>query len=100
MAKKSMIARDTKRRYLVQKYSEKRRQIKLKFKETNSLEEKFLLHTALQKLPKNSSPVRIHNRCVITGRPKGFYRHFGLCRHVLREMAHNGFLPGVRKASW
>lgn len=54
----------------------------------------------LQKLPKNSSRSRLHNRCIVTGRPKGYYRFFGLSRHVLREMAHEGFLPGVTKSSW
>nr|UXD06471.1 ribosomal protein S14 [Eutreptiella sp. CCMP1594] len=54
----------------------------------------------LQKLPKNSSRSRLHNRCIVTGRPKGYYRFFGLSRHVLREMAHEGLLPGVTKSSW
>nr|YP_009057778.1 ribosomal protein S14 [Picocystis salinarum]AID67643.1 ribosomal protein S14 [Picocystis salinarum] len=100
MAKKSMIARDAKRQSLVQKYAKKRRNLKKELLEAVSLEEKFLLQHALQKLPRNSAPVRLHNRCAVTGRPKAFYRHFGVCRHVLRELAHNGHLPGVQKASW
>ena len=69
-------------------------------KNASSLKEKYEFQRKLQALPRNSSPVRLHNRCLITGRPKGYYRDFGLSRHVLREMAHEGLLPGVRKASW
>jgi small subunit ribosomal protein S14 len=74
--------------------------LKQQIKEASSLKEKFNLNRKLQQLPLNSSPVRLHNRCMITGRPKGYYRDFGLSRHVLRELAHQGFLPGVRKSSW
>lgn len=89
MAKKSLIAREEKRRRLVEKYAEKRKELK----EAGDYE-------ALQKLPRNSSPVRLHNRCRLTGRPKGYMRKFGLCRVVFREMALDGKLPGVTKASW
>jgi small subunit ribosomal protein S14 len=100
MAKKSMIQRELKRQRLVMKYAKKREMLKQQIKEASSLKEKLNLHRKLQQLPINSSPVRLHNRCMITGRPKGYYRDFGLSRHVLREMAHQGFLPGVRKSSW
>ena len=100
MAKKSMIARETKRQKLVEKYSEKRKAFKEKMKSATSVREVVTTHRKFQKLPRNSSPVRLHNRCEATGRPKGFYRDFGLSRHVLREMAHQCLLPGVRKASW
>ncbi len=100
MAKKSMIEREKKRQRLVLKYFEKRNTLKYKIKETSSLEEKITLHRKLQQFPRNSVPVRLHNRCLITGRPKGYYRTFGISRHVLREMAHEGLLPGVTKASW
>ena len=100
MAKKSMIEREKKRQRLVLKYFEKRNALKYKIKETSSLEEKITLHRKLQDFPRNSVPVRLHNRCLITGRPKGYYRTFGVSRHVLREMAHEGLLPGVTKASW
>ena len=90
MAKKSMIQRELKRQRLVKKQN----------KEASSLKEKLMLHRKLQQLPRNSSSVRLHNRCMITGRPKGYYRDFGLSRHVLREMAHQGLLPGVQKSSW
>ena len=100
MAKKSMIEREKKRQRLVLKYLEKRNLLKQQIQEANSLEEKIILHRKLQNLPKNSAPVRLHNRCLVTGRPKGYYRNFGVSRHVLREMAHEGFLPGVVKASW
>ena len=100
MAKKSMIQRELKRKHLVMKYAQKREQLKQQILETSVLKEKLLLHRKLQELPKNSSSVRLHNRCIFTGRPKGYYRDFGLSRHVLREMAHQGLLPGVTKSSW
>ena len=100
MAKKSMIARQTKRQKLVQKYAAKRSQFKQELREATSIREVVLIHRQFQGLPRNSSPVRLQNRCAKTGRPKGFYRDFGLSRHVLREMAHQCLLPGVRKASW
>ena len=95
-----MIQRELKRQRLVMKYAEKRANLKKQIKEANFLKEKLALHRKLQQLPKNSSAVRLHNRCLITGRPKGYFRDFGLSRHVLREMAHEGLLPGVTKSSW
>ena len=95
-----MIQRELKRQRLVMKFAKKRENLKELIKQASSLKEKLDLHRELQKLPRNSASVRLHNRCTITGRPKGYYRDFGLSRHVLREMAHEGFLPGVRKASW
>ena len=89
MAKESMKAREVKRAKLVAKYAEKRAQLK---KEGN--------YEALQALPKNASPVRLHNRCKVTGRPKGYVRQFGISRIQLREMASAGLIPGLRKASW
>ncbi|MGI0107582.1 30S ribosomal protein S14 [Salinimicrobium sp. WS361] len=89
MAKESMKAREVKRQELVDKYAEKRKALK----EAGDYE-------ALQKLPKNSSPVRLHNRCKLTGRPRGYMRQFGISRVTFREMANNGLIPGVRKASW
>ncbi len=100
MAKKSMIQRELKRQRLVMKYAKKRETLKQQIKQTTFLKEKLMLHRKLQELPRNSSIVRLHNRCMITGRPKGYFRNFGLSRHVLREMAHEGLLPGVKKASW
>jgi small subunit ribosomal protein S14 len=100
MAKKCMIQRELKRQRLVMKYSKKRDALKQQIKQASSLKEKLSLHRKLQQLPRNSAPVRLHNRCLITGRSRGYYRHFGLSRHVLREMAHEGLLPGVQKASW
>jgi small subunit ribosomal protein S14 len=89
MAKESMKARDLKRAKLVEKYAEKRR----KLKEEGNYEE-------LHKLPRNSSKVRLHNRCSQSGRPKGYMRQFGVSRIVFREMASYGLIPGVKKASW
>ncbi len=89
MAKESMKAREVKRLKLVKKYAAKRARLKAEGD-----------YVALQKLPKNSSPVRLHNRCKLTGRPKGYIRQFGISRITFREMAANGLIPGVKKASW
>lgn len=89
MAKKSWMAREKKRRRMVALYAERRR----KLKEKGDWE-------GLQKLPRNSSPVRLNNRCPLTGRTRGFLRDFGVSRIVFREMALEGKIPGVRKASW
>jgi small subunit ribosomal protein S14 len=89
MAKESMKAREVKRAKLAAKYAEKRKALK----EAGDW-------VGLAKLPKNSSPVRLHNRCSITGRPKGYMRMFGISRIQFREMASKGLIPGVRKASW
>lgn len=100
MAKKSLIQRELKRQRLVMKFAKKRETLKQQIKDAVFLKEKLTLHRKLQQLPRNSSRVRLHNRCMVTGRPKGYFRDFGLSRHVLREMAHDGLLPGVKKASW
>lgn len=89
MAKESMKAREVKRAKLVAKYADKR----AKLIAAGDYE-------ALQKIPKNASPVRLHNRCKLTGRPKGYMRQFGISRINFREMALNGLIPGIRKASW
>ena len=89
MAKESMKAREVKRAKTVAKYAEKRKALK----EAGD-------YQALQKLPKDASPVRLHNRCKLTGRPKGYMRTFGVSRVTFREMANQGLIPGVRKASW
>ena len=100
MAKKSMVERERKRQHLVIKYSQKRKSLLKEIKKRVRLEERFDLHRKLQRLPRNSSPTRLHNRCLLTGRPKGYFRDFGLSRHMLREMAHTCVLPGVTKSSW
>jgi len=100
MAKKSMLEREYKRKKLVTKYSEKRKNILNELKNANSLEEKFSLNEKIQKLPRNSSSIRIRNRCWKTGKPRCFFRFFGLCRNVIRELAHECVLPGVTKSSW
>ena len=100
MAKKSMVEREQKRRHLVIRYSQKRKTLLQQIKASSRLEERFDLHRKLQKLPRNSAPTRLHNRCLLTGRPKGYFREFGLSRHMLREMAHTCVLPGITKASW
>ncbi|TNE82273.1 MAG: 30S ribosomal protein S14 [Bacteroidetes bacterium] len=89
MAKESIKARQRKRERLVAHYADKRRELK----EAGDYE-------GLQKLPRNASPVRLKNRCKITGRPKGYIRQFGICRNMFRQMASDGKIPGVTKASW
>lgn len=89
MAKESMIAREVKRQKLVDKYAAKRKELK----EAGD-------YAGLAKLPRNSNPVRLHNRCKLTGRPRGYMRDFGISRITFREMASNGLIPGVKKASW
>lgn len=95
-----MIERDKKRKELVDKYSDKRQELKEQFNSATSQVEKMTIHRQIQQLPRNSSRTRIRNRCWVTGRPRGYYRDFGLCRNQLREMAHQGLLPGVVKSSW
>ena len=89
MARKSLIAREEKRRKMVEKYADLREKLKKEGR-----------YDELDKLPRNSSKVRLHNRCRLTGRPKGYMRKFGLCRVKFREMALNGEIPGITKASW
>ena len=100
MAKKGMLERERKRKLLVTRYSEKRKIILKELATASSLEKIFELNKKLQKLPRNSAPTRMRNRCWKTGRPRGFIRFFGLSRNVVREMAHDCLLPGVTKASW
>ena len=89
MAKESMKAREAKRLKLVQRYAAKRAALKAEGD-----------YIGLSKLPRNSNPIRLHNRCRLTGRPKGYMRQFGISRIQFREMASNGLIPGVKKASW
>jgi small subunit ribosomal protein S14 len=101
MAKLSMIARDTKREKEVRRCAKKRAELKAIIKSpTSSYEEKQDAVNKLQKLPVNASPIRMRNRCTLTGRPKGYYRKFGLGRNKLREAAMRGDVPGLVKASW
>ncbi|MDY7012738.1 MAG: 30S ribosomal protein S14 [Cyanobacteriota bacterium] len=100
MAKKSMIEREKKRRKIVDQYAEKRAELKEQFRTATSQIEKLEIHRKIQNLPRSSARVRLHNRCWVTGRPRGYYRDFGLSRNVLREWAHEGLLPGVVKSSW
>ena len=89
MAKESMKAREVKRQKLVEKYAEKRAKLKAEGD-----------YVGLSRLPRNSNPIRLHNRCKLTGRPKGYMRQFGISRINFREMASAGLIPGVKKASW
>lgn len=89
MAKESMKAREVKRKKMVDKYAEKRARLKAEGD-----------YVGLSRLPRNSNPIRLHNRCKLTGRPKGYIRQFGVSRITFREMASAGLIPGVKKASW
>jgi small subunit ribosomal protein S14 len=89
MARKSLIAREAKRQKLVEQYSKLRKELKEKGD-----------YDGLQAIPKNASPVRLHNRCMFTGRARSYYRKFGISRLVLREMALKGEIPGLKKSSW
>ena len=101
MAKKSSIAKNERRKKLVEKYSEKRQELQSLVKNPKSSPEAILeARNEIAKLPRNSNPVRVRNRCQVTGRPHGYIRYFGLSRIAFREMAHAGHLPGVKKASW
>jgi len=95
-----MIQREEKRSRLAKKFLEKRNTLKAELKTTTDYEVKVKLLQKLDKLPKNSAPSRGRNRCWMTGRSRGFYKDFGLSRHVLREMAHEGLIPGLQKSSW
>lgn len=92
MAKESMKAREVKRRKMVSLWEERRAALKKQGDEE--------AYRELQKMPRNASPVRLHNRCSITGRPRGYMRQFGISRIQFREMASKGLIPGVKKASW
>jgi len=100
MAKQSMIQREVKRERLITKYAKKREAIKNLLENSDSYNDKLQNFKKLQDLPRNSAPSRHRNRCWVTGRSRAFYKDFGLSRHVLREMAHEGSIPGLTKSSW
>ena len=101
MAKLALINRDQKRRKMVEKYATKRAELEAVFNDVSRTdEERFEARLKFQALPRNSSPVRLRNRCTLTGRPRGVYRKFGLGRSKLREFAMRGEVPGMTKASW
>jgi len=100
MAKKAMVEREKKRARLIEKYAEKRAELKESLRTATSAAQKLEISRQIQRLPRDSSATRRRNRCMLTGRPRGYYRDFGLSRNVLREWAHDGLLPGVVKSSW
>ena len=101
MAKKSMIMRERKRVATVKRFAAKRAEFKRIIRDPNSTDdEREQAQLRLQALPRNASPVRMRNRCAVSGRPKGYYRKFGLGRNMLREAAMRGEIPGLSKASW
>lgn len=101
MAKKSKIEKNKRRRELIERYAEKRAELTGIIKDPEATyEEKREAYQALAKLPRDSSPTRYRNRCGVSGRPRAYFRKFGMSRIAVRELAHKGELPGVRKASW
>jgi small subunit ribosomal protein S14 len=101
MAKKSMLMRQKRREAAVAKHAKKRAELKELIRDPKTREEdKFAAQAALQKLPRDANPIRLRNRCALTGRPHGYYRKFGLSRTKLRETTMRGEIPGLRKASW
>jgi len=101
MAKLSLINRDEKRRVLVKKYAKKREALLAIINNTKvSDEDRYAARLKLQQLPRNANPTRLRNRCALTGRPRGYFRKFGLGRNKLREYAMRGEIPGIVKASW
>ena len=101
MAKKAMIEREKKRQKLVEKYAAKRAELKdIANDESKPMEERFKARLKLAKLPRNSAPSRLHNRCQLTGRPHAYYRKLKVSRIMLRELASNGQAPGMVKSSW
>ncbi|HQU14998.1 MAG: 30S ribosomal protein S14 [Chromatiales bacterium 21-64-14] len=101
MAKTSVVGRDTKRKRIVKRYAQKRATLKETLRDPGvSEEEKQVARIKLQQLPRDASPVRLRNRCSLTGRPHGYYRKFGLGRNKLREAAMRGDIPGLVKSSW
>jgi small subunit ribosomal protein S14 len=99
MAKESLKAREVKRAKLVAKYAEKRAALKEIVRKGEPVEA-FEAAQKLQSIPRNANPIRLHNRCKLSGRPKGYMRQFGLSRIEFRELASNGLIPGIKKASW
>ncbi|MCY4463583.1 MAG: 30S ribosomal protein S14 [Albidovulum sp.] len=101
MAKKAMVERELKRRAMVEKYAEKRAELKAVANDREApMEERFKATLKLAKLPRNSSATRLHNRCELTGRPKGYYRKLKISRIALRELGGSGQIPGMVKSSW
>jgi small subunit ribosomal protein S14 len=100
MAKKALINKQARRVKMVGKYAKKHEDLKAKMSVSATPDERMDAMKKMAKLPRNSNPTRLHNRCSITGRARGFSRMFGLCRQQLRTLASEGKLPGVRKSSW
>jgi small subunit ribosomal protein S14 len=100
MAKQGMIQREKKRERLIAKYANKRESLKEQLKTVSSFKERVALYKKLEHIPRNAAPSRHRNRCWVTGRSRGYYKDFGLSRHVLREMGNEGLIPGLKKSSW
>lgn len=95
-----MIQREVKRARLIARHETKRENLKQELSEADSFTTRLALYKKFERIPRNAAPSRHRNRCWVTGRSRGFYKDFGLSRHVLREMAHEGLIPGLQKSSW
>ena len=100
MARQSLLQRQIRRQVLERKFNKKRSLLKKKIKNMDTLDKKLYWHFKLQKLPRDSSQTRQNKRCLVSGRPRGVFRFFGLSRHFIREYTYKGFLPGIQKSSW
>ena len=100
MARKSLIAREEKRKAVVEKHKVQRTEMLEAIKRSTGAKKMKLMHEFMRKFPADSAPTRGRNRCALTGRPRGYYRKFGLCRNELRRLAMLGLVPGIQKASW
>ena len=100
MAKQSVLQREKKRERLITMYQTKRNAIKKELNNVASFQDRVTFYKKFERIPRNSSQSRHRNRCWVTGRSRGFYRDFGLSRHVLREMGNDGLIPGLKKSSW
>lgn len=100
MVKKSILIREKKRQIIIKNFFEKRQKLKFLLKNTTKWVDKIKIYKKLSKLPRDSAKVRSRNRCWKTGRARGYYRFFGLCRNFVREFSHQGFFPGIIKSSW
>ena len=101
MARRAMIEKNNRRRKLAEKTLSLRKELRKKVRDENlSEDERYEAQLKLQRLPRNTSEIRVRNRCEVSGRPRGYYRTFRLSRIKLRELAHQGMIPGVTKSSW
>lgn len=100
MAKRSLLERESKRLILIEKFGTIRKELLKQLCKAELFDKKLSIYEKIQKLPRNSAKVRSRNRCAQTGRARGYFRYFNMSRHMLRELGHQGFIPGLTKSSW